>query len=156
MFTTWKNARIKAVIAMSPDHKKQIYFSCILSKSICNYGTPAKLQSQFSILVTRFSSSCFSQSRAIFNWNSSPHMISSVEHSPLLLYVASSAIITSNIWRMAFYSIPWRNNGGRTPLLLPLASPGLISWSRHSVSLSPVSLRLCHTASQDGHDSGSV
>ena len=45
-----KGIRIEAVISVSlPGHEKQIFFFCILSKNVCNYGTPAKLQSQFSI-----------------------------------------------------------------------------------------------------------
>ena len=57
VFTTQQDIRIKAVISIRLSvHEKQICVSCILSQTICNCGTLAKLQSQFSALFgTQFS-----------------------------------------------------------------------------------------------------
>lgn len=60
VFTTQQDIRIKAVMSRSLSvHEKQIYVSCVLSKNICNCGTPAKLQSPFSALFVTYFSSCF-------------------------------------------------------------------------------------------------
>lgn len=143
VFTTQQDIRIKAVMSRSLSvHEKQIYVSCVLSKNICNCGTPAKLQSPFSALfVTYFSSCFFSRSTTTLKGNSSLYPISSLEQETCLPASLCCLLCNSHVGLLCGGLPPWRKHQGKTaPLLLPLA------WAAIIVDLST----LGHWASPDG------